>query len=131
MADALFSAGFLNSCLRRGDVVKLANLAPCINARGPLFVHPEGIVRRSTFHVMAMYANLLGERVLDTHVAAGELASAAHARRHRRLPPAASRMASRMARLMVDSATAQALPGARTLTGDQADRSPSTSATAR
>ncbi|MDN0198179.1 alpha-L-arabinofuranosidase C-terminal domain-containing protein [Streptomyces sp. S.PNR 29] len=73
MADALFSAGFFNACLRRGDVVKMANIAPSINTRGPLFVHPEGIVKRSTFHVMAMYAGLLGERVLDSHGTSPEL----------------------------------------------------------
>ncbi|SDU90027.1 alpha-L-arabinofuranosidase [Microlunatus sagamiharensis] len=64
MADALFSAGFLNACLRNADVVRMANIAPSVNARGPLFVHPDGVVRRTTFHVLAMYATLLGERVL-------------------------------------------------------------------
>jgi alpha-N-arabinofuranosidase len=60
MADAVFSAGFLNTCLRHAGTVQMANLAPVINTRGPLYVHPGGIVRRPTFHVMAMYANLLG-----------------------------------------------------------------------
>lgn len=74
MADALFTASFLNSCLRRSDVVAMANLAPSVNARGPLYAHPGGIVKRTTFHVMAMYANLLGPNVLDTHAAAPALA---------------------------------------------------------
>ncbi|WP_051815675.1 alpha-N-arabinofuranosidase, partial [Glycomyces tenuis] len=76
MADALFSASFLNSCLRRADVVKMANIAPNVNTRGPLFVHPDGIVKRTTFHVMSMYANLLGSKVLDTHANAPELGGA-------------------------------------------------------
>lgn len=73
MADAVFSACFLNACLRNADKVKMANMAPTVNARGPLFVYPEGIVRRSTFYVMSMYANLLGDHVLDSTVASATL----------------------------------------------------------
>lgn len=76
MADALFSAGFLNSCLRAGDVVRMANIAPSVNTRGPLFVHADGVVRRSTFHVMAMYATLLGPGVLDTYASSPALPGA-------------------------------------------------------
>lgn len=65
MADALFSASFLNSCLRAGDMVRMANIAPSVNARGPLYVHPHGLVRRSTFHVLSLYATALGPQVLD------------------------------------------------------------------
>jgi alpha-L-arabinofuranosidase len=68
MADAVFSAGFLNTCLRHADTVKMANMAPVINTRGPLFVHPGGVVRRPTFHIFWMYANLLAEKVADTFV---------------------------------------------------------------
>jgi alpha-L-arabinofuranosidase len=63
MADAVFSASFLNTCLRHADTVWMANMAPVVNTRGPLFVHPTGIVRRTTFHVLAMYANLLGPQI--------------------------------------------------------------------
>ena len=42
MADAVFSAGFLNTCLRHADTVWMANMAPVVNTRGPLFVHPNG-----------------------------------------------------------------------------------------
>lgn len=66
MADALFSASFLNACLRHADDVLMANIAPIVNTRGPLYVHPRGVVRRTTFHVLAMYANLLGENVAPT-----------------------------------------------------------------
>jgi alpha-L-arabinofuranosidase len=68
MADALFSACFLNSCLRHADTVKMANIAPLVNTRGPLFVHPKGIVKRTTFHTMSMYANLLNPRVAKATV---------------------------------------------------------------
>jgi len=64
MADALFSASFLNGCMRNADAVTMANIAPIVNARGPLFVHPEGIVKRTTFHVLQMYANELKANVV-------------------------------------------------------------------
>lgn len=63
MADALFSASFFNACLRHCEDVGMANIAPIVNTRGPLYVHPKGIVRRTTFHTLAMYANLLESRV--------------------------------------------------------------------
>jgi alpha-N-arabinofuranosidase len=68
MADAVFSACFLNSCLRNADGVGMANIAPTVNARGPLYVHPDGVVRRTTFHLLRMYADLLGDRVLDAEI---------------------------------------------------------------
>jgi len=73
MADALFAASFLNACLRHADDVGMANIAPIVNTRGPLFVHPKGIVKRTHFHTMAMYANELKERVTKVEVDAGKL----------------------------------------------------------
>ncbi len=73
MADALFSASFLNACLRHAEDVGMANIAPIVNTRGPLFVHPKGLVKRTTFHVLAMYANLLGEKVGLAQVASASL----------------------------------------------------------
>ncbi len=63
MADALFTASFFNACLRHAQDVGMANIAPLVNTRGPLFVHPKGIVKRTHFHAMAMYANGLESRV--------------------------------------------------------------------
>jgi alpha-N-arabinofuranosidase len=68
MVDALFTASFLNACLRHADDVGMANIAPLVNTRGPLFVHPGGIVKRTHFHALAMYANLLQDRVAGTKV---------------------------------------------------------------
>jgi len=73
MADALFAASFLNACLRHCEDVGMANIAPIVNTRGPLYVHPAGIVRRTTFHTLAMYANLLESRVGRLEVEAGTL----------------------------------------------------------
>ncbi|MBI5833807.1 MAG: alpha-N-arabinofuranosidase [Armatimonadetes bacterium] len=68
MADALFSASFLNACLRHADTVKMANIAPLINTRGPLYVHPGGLVKRTAYHVLEAYANQLGPRVASASV---------------------------------------------------------------
>ena len=75
MADAVFSAGLLNACLRHAEDVQMACMAPVVNARGPLFVHPKGIVRRTTFHVLQMYANLLEPNVLAAKVSSEPLKS--------------------------------------------------------
>ncbi len=74
MADALFSASFVNACLRHAEDVSMANIAPIVNTRGPLYVHPEGIVKRTTFHVLSMYANELQDRVGKFELDAGILA---------------------------------------------------------
>ena len=68
MADALFSACFLNSCPRRCDDVKIACFSPIVNTRGALYVYPKGIVKRTTYHVFWMYTNLLEQNVLPIHL---------------------------------------------------------------
>ena len=74
MADALFSASFLNACLRHAEDVGMANIAPLVNTRGPLYVHPQGIVRRTHCHTLAMYANELEKRVGKLEIEADLLA---------------------------------------------------------
>jgi alpha-N-arabinofuranosidase len=64
-ADAVFSAAILNTFLRHAESVRMANMAPVVNGRGPLYVHPGGLVKRTTFHVLQMFANLLEENVAD------------------------------------------------------------------
>lgn len=65
MADAVFSACFLNTCLRNCDIVGMANFAPIVNTRGCIFTHADGIVLRSTYHIFDLYVNYLGDVVLD------------------------------------------------------------------
>ena len=65
MADAVFTACFLNACNRNCDIVGMANFAPIVNTRGCIFTYPEGIVLRSTYHVFDLYVNYLGDIVLD------------------------------------------------------------------
>ena len=73
MADAIDAAAFLNACVRQGDVVKMACFAPVVNSRGAIFVHPGGIVKRTTYHVFWMYANLMETNVLPMTLKCGEL----------------------------------------------------------
>ena len=65
MADAVFSACFLNTLNRHCDAVAMAAFAPIVNTRGCIFTHPGGIVLRSTYHVFDLYVNHLGDEILD------------------------------------------------------------------
>ncbi|MBR6569265.1 MAG: alpha-N-arabinofuranosidase [Clostridia bacterium] len=65
MADAVFSACFLNMLLRNADIVGMANFAPMVNTRGCIFTHDKGIVLRSTYHVFDLFVNLMGDEVVD------------------------------------------------------------------
>jgi alpha-N-arabinofuranosidase len=67
MADAVFTACFLNMANRNCDIVGMANFAPVVNTRGCVFTHKDGVVLRSTYHVFDLYVNELGETVLDTY----------------------------------------------------------------
>jgi alpha-N-arabinofuranosidase len=75
MADALFSASFLNACLRHASDVGMANIAPIVNTRGPLYVHKSGLVKRTTFHVLSLYANKLESRVAASSLTSPSLQS--------------------------------------------------------
>ena len=72
MGDAVFTACFLNMLNRNSDIVGMANFAPVINTRGCIFTYPEGIVKRSTYHVFDLYTNELGDIILDDYKAEGE-----------------------------------------------------------
>ncbi len=65
LADAVFTASFLNTCLRNCDLVKMACFSPVVNTRGAIFTHSDGIVLRPQYFVFELYANLLFDNVLD------------------------------------------------------------------
>lgn len=65
MADAVFTACFLNAMNRNCDIVGMANFAPIVNTRGCIYTYPEGLVLRSTYHVFDLYVNYLGDTVVD------------------------------------------------------------------
>ena len=73
IADGLFAASFLNACLRHSDSVTMANIAPLINTRGPLFVHSKGVIKRPHYHALWMYANLLKQNVSNVEVKSAPL----------------------------------------------------------
>ncbi len=73
MADAVFSACFLNKCLKHCNTVGMANFAPAVNTRGAIFTHSGGIVLRPTFHVFEMYTSLMGDAVVDGWLASNEM----------------------------------------------------------
>jgi len=56
LADALVVAGFLNSFLRHADVVKIANLAQCVNVIAPLLTIGDRLLVQSTYHSFQMYS---------------------------------------------------------------------------
>ncbi|WP_058306392.1 alpha-L-arabinofuranosidase C-terminal domain-containing protein [Gracilibacillus massiliensis] len=66
MADAVFTASFLNAMNRNCDIVGMANFAPILNTRGCIYSHDEGIVLRSTYHVFDLYVNYLGDTIIDS-----------------------------------------------------------------
>ena len=65
MADAVFTACFLNALNRNCDIVGMANYAPIVNTRGCIYTWQGGIVLRSTYHVFDLYVNYMGDVVLD------------------------------------------------------------------
>jgi len=67
MADAVFSACFLNMLLRNADIVGMANFAPVVNTRGAIYTYENGIVLRPTYYVFWMYTKLLGDEVIDLY----------------------------------------------------------------
>ena len=68
MADAVFTACFLNAMNRHCDAVGMANFAPVVNTRGCIYSNDKGIVLRSTYHVFDLYVNRLGDTVVDMWV---------------------------------------------------------------
>ena len=56
MADAVFSACFLNMCIRNSSFVGMANFSPAVNTRGMIHTHKNGIVLRSTYYVFELYS---------------------------------------------------------------------------
>jgi alpha-N-arabinofuranosidase len=52
MADAAFTACFLNRAHWNAGIVGMANYAPAVNARGLIFTRREGVVLRPSYHVL-------------------------------------------------------------------------------
>lgn len=72
MADAVFSACFLNACIRHAGSVGMANFSPIANTRGAIHVHPDGLVLRPTYHVFKLFADHMGSTAVDGYISSGE-----------------------------------------------------------
>lgn len=73
LADALFSACFLNACLRHSDIVEIACFSPIVNTRGAIFVHPNGILKRTTYYTFYMYTNFLEDYIVPINITSEKL----------------------------------------------------------
>jgi alpha-N-arabinofuranosidase len=62
MADAIHAASLLNACLRHGESVRQAFMAP---DAGPVIIHEKGVLRLPPYHVLAIYAGRLLPRLAD------------------------------------------------------------------
>ncbi len=65
MADAVFTACFLNAMNRNCDIVGMANFAPILNTRGCIYSYRDGIVLRSTYYVFELFVKYMGDVVID------------------------------------------------------------------
>jgi len=70
MADAVFTACFLNESLRHSETVRMTNFSPLVNVRGLIYAHREGIVLRPTYHVFSLYAERMTGTVVDAWIRA-------------------------------------------------------------
>ena len=57
----------------------MANFSPAVNTRGAIFVHPKGVVKRTSYHVFWMYTHLLEPNMAPVEVDCGQLADGAAA----------------------------------------------------
>jgi alpha-N-arabinofuranosidase len=56
MEDTLVIAGFLNSFIRRADVVKIANLSMLVNVFAPVITHGDEMLLQSIYYPFLMYS---------------------------------------------------------------------------
>lgn len=68
MADAVFTASFLNESLRHCTTVRMTNFSPLVNVRGLIYAHRDGIVLRPAYHVFSLYAEQMAGEVVDAWV---------------------------------------------------------------
>ncbi|MCC6803837.1 MAG: alpha-N-arabinofuranosidase [Anaerolineae bacterium] len=65
MLDAVLHGRFLNACLRHCSSVRMTNLSPIVNTRGPIYTYSGGLVLRPTYHVCDLYTNYTYPEVID------------------------------------------------------------------
>ncbi len=65
LRDALWVAGALNALLRNCRTVRLANLAQLVNVIAPMQTMPTGLLLKTIYYPLELYANRSGGVVLD------------------------------------------------------------------
>ncbi|HYK90738.1 MAG TPA: alpha-L-arabinofuranosidase C-terminal domain-containing protein [Acidobacteriota bacterium] len=65
LRDALWVGAALNALQRNCDSVRLANLAQLVNVIAPIYATPAGILLRTTYFPLELYANRSGRIALD------------------------------------------------------------------
>ena len=65
LRDALWVAGALNALQRNCRMVRLANLAQLVNVIAPMYTTPEGLLLRTIYYPLELYANRSGNIALD------------------------------------------------------------------
>ena len=66
MSDAVFSACFLNTCLKNCDIVGMACFSPIVNTRGAIFTYKDGIVLRPSYYVFDLFSNYMKDNILNS-----------------------------------------------------------------
>jgi len=66
--DALAMGMFLNSFIRRADVVKIANLAQLVNVIAPMMTGKDGLFLQTTYWPLVEYGKQRGYQALDALV---------------------------------------------------------------
>jgi alpha-N-arabinofuranosidase len=57
LEDALVVATFLNSFVRRADVVKMANMAQLVNVIAPIFTNEKGLFLQTIYYPLQLFAS--------------------------------------------------------------------------
>jgi alpha-N-arabinofuranosidase len=65
LRDALWVASALNVLQRHCRAVRLANLAQLVNVIAPMYTTPNGLLLRTTYYPLELYANRSGPVALD------------------------------------------------------------------
>jgi alpha-N-arabinofuranosidase len=68
IVDALFVAGVFNCCQRLSERVTMTNYVFVVNAHGPIFAYPDGLVKSAVFDVFRLYATRLQPVAVQANV---------------------------------------------------------------
>lgn len=69
LSDALAVAAWLNTFVRRADIVKIACIAQSVNVISPIITSPKGLFKQTTYYPLHLFANWMRGTALDVYVA--------------------------------------------------------------